>query len=247
MKKTLITLSTLATLTFLATGIAVADVKNCKPVYGGGNTCVQAKDFTIDKRIQNPKTQQFVDNLAKSDPNYNAESTITFALTVKNIGKNALSNMTITDTLPKYLEFVSGQGNYDKAKHTLVFPIAALAANEEKTFIIKARVAKAESLPNTDDVICMANLVQAQVNNTTGADNAQFCVQKAVSANPDQTGTSPTKAPVKQPATTKGGLPVMSEPKSQTTPATGPEGIALLALIPSGISGFLLRKHIRRS
>lgn len=240
MKKILITLSTLATLTLLTTGVAVADVKNCKPIYGGGQTCVQAKDFTLDKRIQNPKTEQFVDNLAKSDPNYNAESTITFALTVKNISKNALSNMTITDTLPKYLEFVSGQGNYDKAKHTLTFPIASLAVSEEKTFIVKAKVAKAETLPNTDDVICMANLVQAQVKSEISADNAQFCVQKAVSANP-------TKAPVKQPATTKGGLPVMTEPKSQTTPATGPESFSLLALIPTGISGFLLRRHLKRS
>lgn len=240
MKKPILVLSTLATLTILATGIAVADVKNCKPIYGGGKTCVQAKDFTIDKRIQNPKTEQFVDNLTKSDPNYNAESTITFALTTKNISKNALSNMTITDTLPKYLEFVSGQGNYDKAKHTLTFPIATLAANEEKTFIVKAKVAKAESLPDTDDVICMANLAQAQVKSDLGADNAQFCIQKAVSANP-------TKAPVKQPATTKGGLPVMSEPKSSTTPATGPETLSLLALIPSGISGFLLRRHLKRS
>jgi uncharacterized repeat protein (TIGR01451 family) len=241
MKKSALILTTLASLTILLTGIASADVKNCKPIYGGGENCIQAKDFTIDKRIQNPKNQQFVDNLGKSDPNYNAGSTITFAITVKNISKNALSDMTVTDTFPKYLDFVSGQGKYDKEKHILTFPIAKLNANEEKTYIVKAKVTEASKLPKGDDLSCMANLARAQVKSTVSADNSQFCIQKAVSANP-----TPSKA-IEQPQTTKGGLPVMPEPTSKATPATGPEALALFALVPSGITGFLLRKKIKRS
>jgi uncharacterized repeat protein (TIGR01451 family) len=244
MKKSLLTLTTLASLTILTTGIASADVKNCKPIYGGGQTCVQAKDFTVDKRIQNPKTQQFVDNLSKSDPNYNAESTVTFAITVKNISKNALSDIAVTDTFPKYLTFVSGQGTHNKEKNTLTFPIAKLNAGEEKTYVVKAKVAASNKLPNTDGVSCMANVAQAQVKDAVGADNSQFCVQKAVSANPKPQPKADQPLAGNQ---TKGGLPVEPEPKSSVTPATGPEALSLLALLPSGITGFLLRKKFKRS
>lgn len=44
------------------------------------------------------------------------------------------------------------------------------------------------------------------------------------------------------PTTTKGGLPVAPAPNLQTTPATGPEMIGLLALISSAIAGIFLRR-----
>jgi hypothetical protein len=59
---------------------------------------------------------------------------------------------------------------------------------------------------------------------------------------------SPTRAPVQQPAanseqnTTKGGLPVHEPTKATETPATGPESIALMSLIPMAAAGFLLKR-----
>src|SRR4051812_31908320 len=93
-----ITLTSIGLFTLLFTGVAFADPKNCRPIYGGGETCIEDKDFTIDKRVQNPQDQQFVDNLGINDPTYAPEATVNFALTVKNVSKNSISNMTITDT-----------------------------------------------------------------------------------------------------------------------------------------------------
>jgi len=44
-----------------------------------------------------------------------------------------------------------------------------------------------------------------------------------------------------QPKQTKGGLPIHPKPDAKTTPATGPEAIALISLIPIAIAGFYLR------
>ena len=244
MKRITLALTSFTALSLLTAGVAFADPNNCRPIYGGGQTCVQAENFTIDKRIQNPQNQQFVDNLGVNDLKFLPGSTINFAVTVNNTSDRTIENITIQDVFPKYLEFVSGQGKYDKATRTLSFSVAGLTANEEKTYIIKAKVVGAESFPDNQQAVCMANLARAEAGNANGADNSQFCVQ--VVTEEEQT-PSPTPANGKQPAQptpgqTKGGLPVMPEPKSTTSPSTGPEALSLLALIPSGIAGYLLRK-----
>jgi uncharacterized repeat protein (TIGR01451 family) len=235
MKRTIVTLTTLFIGILLTTGVVFADPKNCLPIYGGGETCIQDKDFTIDKRVQNPGNQQFVDNLGVNDPTYAPGDTVTFALTVKNVSKNAISNIKVTDTYPKFLDFVSGQGKFDQTKRTLTFSIAKLNKDESKTFIVKGKIVSGDKLPTGDGIGCIANLAQAQVGKKLSADNAQFCIEKG------QTGQTPAK-PVPTQPTTKGGIPVMPTPKSQSTPATGPEAVSLLSLLPTGIAGFLLRK-----
>ena len=247
MKRTALALITFTTLALLSAGVASADPNNCKPIYGGGQTCVQAENFTVDKRIQNPQNQQFVDNLGVNDLKFLPESTINFAITVNNTSDQAIENIAITDVFPKYLEFVSGQGKYDKATRTLTFAVTGLTANEEKTFIVKAKVVGIESFPDNQQAVCMANLARAKAGNVEGADNSQFCVEILAE---DEQAPNPTPANGQQPTpgqtngggTTKGGLPVLPEPKSTTSPSTGPESLGLLALIPSGIAGYLLRK-----
>jgi hypothetical protein len=59
---------------------------------------------------------------------------------------------------------------------------------------------------------------------------------------------TPTGAPIQKPTgtsgqnTTKGGLPVYTPTKATETPATGPETIALMSLIPMAAAGFLLKR-----
>lgn len=51
---------------------------------------------------------------------------------------------------------------------------------------------------------------------------------------------TPTQAPVVN--KTKGGFPVLPSSPVKTTPATGPEMLPLIGLIPIGLTGVFLRK-----
>jgi hypothetical protein len=58
------------------------------------------------------------------------------------------------------------------------------------------------------------------------------------------TPTSQTSA--KNQTQTKGGLPVHKPTDAKKTPATGPETIGLIGLIPAAAAGFFLRKKTNK-
>lgn len=58
---------------------------------------------------------------------------------------------------------------------------------------------------------------------------------------------SPTPVPQQQTVqnnTTKGGLPVEKAPQATATPATGPETLSLIALLPAAAAGMWLRRKV---
>ncbi|HEX8931555.1 MAG TPA: hypothetical protein VF810_00190 [Patescibacteria group bacterium] len=60
-----------------------------------------------------------------------------------------------------------------------------------------------------------------------------------------QNSPTPTSTPLKQimqPNQTKGGLTVYKQTPPPATPATGPEALSLIGLIPMAVGGLYLRK-----
>ncbi|MBI4057874.1 DUF11 domain-containing protein [Candidatus Microgenomates bacterium] len=216
---------------FVIVAPATADT-TCQPVYGGGQTCVQVGNVLINKTVKNPQTGAFVDNLGVNDPKFSPDQQVPFQLTVTNTGSSTLSKVTVKDTLPQFVDYVSGLGTFDQASKTLTFEVSDLKANESRTFNLTAKVVSVGALPSDQSVVCVVNQAQATANNQTSADNAQFCIQ---------TQPQPTKGG-QQPTETKGGLKVFPPTQQSQMPSTGPEALALLALIPSGIAGMFLRK-----
>lgn len=193
----------------------------CQVVYGGGEVCPEAIEFTIDKKVLSPtKGGSYVDNLGFNDPKFQANTDIAFRITIKNTGKNAISQLVVVDTLPQNVTFVSGAGNYNASNNTVTYTINNLPAGQTNEQTIVGRIAAIDKLPQDQGVICLTNKVNATDNNGNNAsDNAAFCVEKPV--------TTPQvfeKVPVK------------------TIPSTGPEMLPLLGLIPAGITGLFLRK-----
>ena len=68
-------------------------------------------------------------------------------------------------------------------------------------------------------------------NNNVSQDNSQFCIEKTAVASV---------------VTTKGGFPVLSSVPTTSTPSTGPEALVLFGLIPTGITGLMLRKYANK-
>lgn len=198
---------------------------SCQPIYGGGQTCVQVGNITINKTVKNPSTGSFVDNLGTGDPKFSPTNTVAFKITVTNTGDSDISKTTVKDTLPNYVTFVSGPGKFDNNTKVLTFDVENLAAGASKTFDVTAKVVEAKNLPGDQSTICVVNQATAKTNdNQESSDNAQFCIEKEVTP------------------TTKGGLKVFPAPEVKTTPSTGPEMFALIGLIPSGLAGLVLRK-----
>jgi len=203
---------------------ALADTV-CQPIYGGGQTCVQVGNTLINKTVQNPQTGAFVDNLNVNDPKFTPTSSVTFHITVTNTGSSTINKTTVKDTLPSFINFVSGPGSFDSNTKVLTFDVGNLAAGESRTFTIAAKVTDQGQLPQDQGITCVVNqAISTSENGQQSSDNSQFCIQKPVLGE------------------TKGGLKVLPSPQITITPPTGPEMLPLIGLIPTGIFGFFLRK-----
>ncbi|MEK7573264.1 MAG: DUF11 domain-containing protein [Patescibacteria group bacterium] len=226
MKKLLLISLMTGIMSLSSAGITNADT-SCQPIYGGGETCVQVGNLSVNKTVKNPSTGAFVDNLNINDPKYSPTSAVDFQITVTNTGSGNISSIEVKDTLPSYVTFVSGPGSFDGNTKVLTFTVNNLGAGQSQTFNVSAKVVDQGSLPADQGVTCVVNQASATSNdNKQSSDNSQFCIEK------------PT-----QPApTTKGGLKVFPAPKVVSTPATGPEMLPLIGLIPSGVLGLFLRK-----
>lgn len=209
-------------LVFLLSAKAAFGAVSCQPVYGGGQNCITLGNVLINKTVQNPLTNQFVDNLGTNDPKFIGNQTVTFQLTITNTGSTTILQTQVKDIFPSHVNFVSGSGSFDNNTKTLSFLVDNLAPNETRTFTLQGKVIDPKNLP--DGTTCVVN--QASATTNTGQmsqDNSQLCIQK-------------------QPVTTKGGLPVLPPTKAVVTPPTGPEMLGLIGLLPAGLSGWFLRK-----
>lgn len=228
-----ITTALLGTLLFAST--AFASTTNCQPIYGGGQTCVTGGTIQINKMVQNPQGGM-VDNLGVNDPHFAPTQTVTFQIIVTNTGSSAIANTVVKDIFPQFVSFVAGPGNWDGNSNTLTFNVSTLQAGESRTYTVQGLVANANAFGN-QNMVCVINQATATSDSNGGnaQDNSQFCIQ------PNIPTTLTTQTP-QTASTTKGGLPIFPSPSITTTPPTGPEALPLLAMIPTGAFGYLLRK-----
>ena len=216
----------LSSMLFIAMSISASADSSCQPIYGGGETCVQVGNVFVNKTVQNPQNNAFVDNLGVNDPKYSPSSNVTFHITVTNNGGNTISKITVKDILPQFVNFVSGPGSFDSNSKTLTFELGDLKAGESRTFTVVGKTADQDKLPSSQGITCVVNQAISTANNgQESSDNSQFCIEKPVLGE-----------------TTKGGLKVFPAQPIAKTPATGAEMLGLFGLIPSGVLGFFLRK-----
>jgi uncharacterized repeat protein (TIGR01451 family) len=225
MKKTYLSIIILLTIISLAFPLKSFADTSCQPIYGGGQTCVTTGNISINKTVMNPQNGSMVDNLSINDPHYQPGSVTTFQIAVTNTGNSNISRINVKDVFPQYITFSSGPGSFDNSSKTLTFEVDNLAVNETRNFTILAKVVDGTLIPiNQGASVCIINQATAtNIDNNAQAaqDNAQFCIEK-------------TTATI--------GFPAFPSTTVTVTPSTGPESLALFALIPTGITGLFLRK-----
>lgn len=151
---------------------------NCVPVYGGGVQCPKVGQVLINKTVRNSSTGVFVDNLGPSDPKFRPESFVTFRFTVQNTGDETLSKVTVSDTLPDFIDFSSGPGNFNSNTKTLTFDVLDIAGGTSKTFEIVGRTVHVAALPGDKNIVCVVNNVTAVSSSQTDTDSSQVCIEK---------------------------------------------------------------------
>lgn len=174
--------------------------------YGGFTPSLS---IIIDKKVAKPGTTKgganvcdgslaYVDNFATTNDRFHSGDDVCFQVRIKNTSNEALNNVTVTDTVPSYVEPVDGPGTYNKDNRTVTFTPGSFAVDEEKIYYMRMRVVANENLANDRTIMCVVNRAEARTPNpVSDTDTAQFCIEKTFD-------------------TTKGGVPVKQ-------PTSGPE------------------------
>jgi uncharacterized repeat protein (TIGR01451 family) len=205
MKKLLLSLFLLAALGVLPRA-AYAD---CQTVYGGGQTC--SNTFSIQKATTNGSI-------------FSMSQTVDFQITVTNTGSQTIPTITVVDTFPQFLNFVSGPGTFNSSNNTLTYVVNNLGSGQKQSVDVSGNI----SGSGVPAGICLVNKVLGTDNNgNTNTASSQFCIQNGVTPTPTQVL-----------------LPVVKVTK---TPPTGPEMLPIIALIPGALSGLYLRKKSKKS
>lgn len=131
--------------------------------------------FFIDKKIFNPVTNSYVDNLNRDQYLYIPGQTVDFKIEVKNTGDTDLNSINITDSLPAELDYVSG-GTLTKGGQPQ-YTIDKLAPGQSQEFLLKAKVKADEAATG---VVCPVNLASAQTGSLLDQDTSTFCITRNI-------------------------------------------------------------------
>lgn len=206
-----------------------ASSTSCTIIYGGGQVCPEEVSFRVKKLVQTaPKSSSFTeDDLSINDKKFPVNEEIKFKIVIENTGTKDINDIKVIDTIPQFVNFVSGPGTFNASAKTLTFNID-LPKGATHTEIITGRVTDASMLPQDKSIVCVINSVRAEApNGAVAEDSIQFCIEKKV------LGLVPTPQ-------------VFETPSVTTIPTTGAETIYLAGIVAGGIGGLILRKRTGR-
>lgn len=140
----------------------------------------------IDKLVAVPTAAgsetvyNYVDNLGVNDFKFKADNIVFFKLKVKNTSNVTLDNVIVKDYAPSYVDLFENPGTYDSATRILTINVGSLGVNEEKEYIVRARVTSAGNLPIDNGTVCTMNRAIASNDKVSDEDTAQLCIEKTV-------------------------------------------------------------------
>ncbi len=156
--------------------------------YGQYTPNTPSQSILIDKQVGRPSTTtkggivnyDYVDNLTPSDARFKPGDIVMFKLRIKNTSNTTLTGVTVTDSVPSYVEPIEGPGGYNSSTRILSVDAGNFAPDEEKTYFIKMQIGGQNSLPSDKGLMCITNSARAYNSIVSSNDTAQFCVEKQV-------------------------------------------------------------------
>lgn len=161
----------------LVAAAAVAPASALADQYGGGPNA----SISLNKMVQDPSNGNFVDNLGVNDHRFQGGEEVTYRLVITNNGSTNFGFVDVIDTLPSYLDFVSGPGEFNKDAKQVKFRLENFTPGKTETRDIKARVVPQNQLPRDRGVFCVVNTVSLRTHDDrTASDTAQICIGNQV-------------------------------------------------------------------
>lgn len=150
--------------------------------YGGSTP---SQNILIEKMVGKPnttkgKTVEYVNNLSPADPRYVPNQEVYFKIRVKNTSTVKLTNITIKDIVPNYIEPLTGPGTFDRNSMKITFSAGDFDPDQEKTFYVTMQVLSQDKLPADKGLFCLVNKAEANGSNAFDSSSSQFCVEKQV-------------------------------------------------------------------
>ncbi|HEY4511564.1 MAG TPA: hypothetical protein VJH55_01860 [Candidatus Paceibacterota bacterium] len=133
--------------------------------------------IVVDKLVAYPTDSNgttdynYVDNLGSSDFKFSPNGYIFFKIKVKNTSDVNLDTVVLKDFAPSYVDVF-----------TTEIAVGTLQPQEQKEYIIQARVKGADSVPA--GMTCVTNRAQASNSQASDEDTAGFCIEKNVVVTP---------------------------------------------------------------
>lgn len=166
----------LMSLSLMGTTLAAGINPSCPSVYGA--TCPTG-NISIDKKVQNPSTGEYMESISANVVTFSPGDEVKFRIEVKNTSTTDLSNIKVEDKLPDFIDFVSGQGQFNSSNKTLSWTIDNLKAGEFQLFFITGKIQKNKTLQDLG-LTCLTNFAKAQQGQQVAQDNSIFCVQTKI-------------------------------------------------------------------
>lgn len=165
----------LAVSAFLVAGALIFSpsvaAQTCTTQYGGTTTCSTAA-ISINKKLLNPITNTYVENMSTTDTAFTAgASEIVYSITVMNNTNQTASNVKVEDTMPDPLSFESGPGTY--SGKTLTYTIDSLNPGQSHTDYVLTRVGASQTA-----FFCVRNTATVSLSDKANidTDQAQACI-----------------------------------------------------------------------
>jgi len=170
--KTKIGLTVIFASLFLLTSVVkpIWAAVRCETYYEG-EICVRTGELQIDKEVWDVEDGLWVDNMGITDYKYAPGEQFTFKLKIKNVGDETFDKVYVKDTLPDYLELVSGD---------LSFEISDLAVGETEEREFKVRVVSTDKFPSDKTTLCVVNTGETWSGDEKDKDTAQVCLARKV-------------------------------------------------------------------
>jgi len=130
----------------------------------------------VNKTVQRANNSDFVDNLSPSDQRFVPGQDVFFRITVKNPTDETLTNVTVKDFVPEFVDVIETPGSYDSSNRTITINAGDFGPKEEKTYTLKTRAVGKDSMPT--GTACRTNKAQAFNSSVSDEDTSQFCVER---------------------------------------------------------------------
>jgi hypothetical protein len=147
----------------------------------------------IDKLVGKPENNniKYVDNLSVSDYKFSPSNDVYFQIKVKNTSSEKLSNITVRDYLPEFIDAIEGPGEFDFNNHQITIKAGDFEANQEKVYVLKTRIFNQDKLPSDKGLFCEVNKAEAYNDKAYSIDQSNFCFEKQVGTTPNTPKAGP--------------------------------------------------------